>query len=55
MAAGQLDVRRPSGRWTYRDLNVGFAWLRLIGVSLVVIDHSVPLVRPERLTILPEG
>lgn len=35
------------------DPNIGFAWLRLIGATLVVIDHSSPLVHPERLTVFP--
>ncbi len=32
---------------------MGFAWLRLIGAITVVVDHSSPLVHPERLTIFP--
>lgn len=35
------------------DVNLGFAWLRLIGAATVVIDHSAPLIYPERLTIFP--
>jgi peptidoglycan/LPS O-acetylase OafA/YrhL len=38
---------------TYADPNVGFAWLRLVGATTVVIDHSSPLVHPDRLTIFP--
>ncbi|MFF5989715.1 acyltransferase family protein [Prauserella flavalba] len=37
----------------YADPNIGFAWLRLFGAITVVIDHSSPLVHPERLTIFP--
>jgi peptidoglycan/LPS O-acetylase OafA/YrhL len=37
----------------YADPNVGFAWLRLAGATTVVIDHSSPLVHPDRLTIFP--
>lgn len=40
---------------TYTDPNLGFAWLRLIGATTVVIDHSSPLVHPERLTVFPES
>lgn len=37
----------------YAKPETGFAWLRLIGASMVVIEHSFPLVDPQRLTILP--
>ncbi|WP_245975737.1 acyltransferase family protein [Amycolatopsis palatopharyngis] len=37
----------------HADPNIGFAWLRMIGATLVVIDHSSPLVHPERLTVFP--
>ncbi len=44
--------RRRNGK-EYADPNIGFAWLRLIGATTVVIDHSSPLVHPERLTVFP--
>lgn len=37
----------------YADPNYGFAWLRLLGALTVVIDHSVPLTDPSRLTVFP--
>ncbi|MFJ8814270.1 acyltransferase family protein [Amycolatopsis thermoflava] len=37
----------------YAKAETGFAWLRLIGASMVVVEHSFPLVDPQRLTILP--
>ncbi|MGH3805760.1 MAG: acyltransferase family protein [Pseudonocardiaceae bacterium] len=33
--------------------NTGFAWLRMIGALIVIIDHSAPLTNPSRLTIFP--
>ncbi len=33
--------------------NTGFAWLRMIGALTVVVDHSMPLTDPSRLTIFP--
>ncbi|GAA4529314.1 acyltransferase family protein [Amycolatopsis samaneae] len=33
--------------------NVGFAWLRMIGAIIVIVDHSMPLLHPQRLTIFP--
>ena len=32
----------------------GFAWLRLIGATIVVIDHTWPLLQTQRATILPD-
>ncbi|WP_254896602.1 acyltransferase [Amycolatopsis sp. Hca4] len=32
---------------------VGFAWLRMIGAVLVLVDHSAPLLDPHRLTVFP--
>lgn len=37
----------------YADPNIGFGWLRLIGATIVVIDHSWPILDPSRLTIFP--
>jgi peptidoglycan/LPS O-acetylase OafA/YrhL len=52
VALGQrLDGRAELKR--HADPNTGFAWLRLAGATTVVIDHSSPLVHPERLTIFP--
>ncbi|MDQ4093358.1 MAG: acyltransferase [Actinomycetota bacterium] len=33
--------------------NTGFAWLRMIGALIVVVDHSMPLTDPSRLTLFP--
>ncbi|WP_410565478.1 acyltransferase family protein [Amycolatopsis sp. cmx-4-61] len=33
--------------------NTGFAWLRMIGAITVIVDHSMPLLHPQRLTIFP--
>ncbi len=33
--------------------NTGFAWLRMIGALIVVVDHSAPLTDPSRLTAFP--
>jgi peptidoglycan/LPS O-acetylase OafA/YrhL len=33
--------------------NTGFAWLRMIGALIVVVDHSAPLTDPSRLTVFP--
>jgi len=43
----------PGRRWA--DPITGFAWLRLIGSLLVVIEHCAPLTNPSRLTLLPES
>ncbi len=43
----------PARRWA--DPNTGFAWLRMIGSLLVVIEHCAPLTDPSRLTLLPES
>ncbi|MEU6641405.1 acyltransferase [Saccharomonospora sp. NPDC046836] len=51
MAQQRTGRHQPSK--TYADPNIGFAWLRLFGAITVVIDHSSPLVHPERLTIFP--
>jgi peptidoglycan/LPS O-acetylase OafA/YrhL len=37
----------------HADPHVGFAWLRLIGATTVVIDHSSPLLDSSRLTVFP--
>jgi peptidoglycan/LPS O-acetylase OafA/YrhL len=33
--------------------NTGFAWLRMIGALIVIIDHSAPLTDPSRLAVFP--
>jgi peptidoglycan/LPS O-acetylase OafA/YrhL len=33
--------------------NTGFAWLRMIGALIVVVDHSAPLTDAARLTVFP--
>ncbi len=33
--------------------NTGFAWLRMIGALIVIIDHSAPLTDPARVTLFP--
>ncbi|MFJ8962420.1 acyltransferase family protein [Lentzea sp. NPDC102401] len=38
----------------YAKIETGFAWLRLIGAALVVIEHSFPLVRPAEIGMFPE-
>jgi len=43
----------PRRRWA--DPNTGFAWLRMIGSFLVVIEHCAPLTDPSQLTLLPES
>ncbi|MGB9280456.1 MAG: acyltransferase [Pseudonocardiaceae bacterium] len=35
------------------DPNTGFAWLRMIGALIVVIDHSAPLTDASRVTVFP--
>lgn len=43
-----------SGRGKERaDPNIGFAWLRMLGALTVVVDHSMPLLHPDHLTIFP--
>jgi peptidoglycan/LPS O-acetylase OafA/YrhL len=49
---GQLDLRQLDDK-RHADPNTGFAWLRMAGAITVVIDHSSPLVHPERLTVFP--
>jgi peptidoglycan/LPS O-acetylase OafA/YrhL len=33
--------------------NTGFAWLRMIGALIVIVDHSAPLTDPSRLAVFP--
>ncbi len=33
--------------------NTGFAWLRMIGALIVIVDHSAPLTDPSRVTLFP--
>ncbi|MGH3830797.1 MAG: acyltransferase family protein [Pseudonocardiaceae bacterium] len=35
------------------DPNTGFAWLRMIGALIVVVDHSASLTDASRLTVFP--
>lgn len=51
MKRGRSAPRERAGR--VADINIGFAWLRLLGACTVVIDHCAPLVEPSRLTIFP--
>ncbi len=39
----------------YAKIETGFAWLRLIGAALVVIEHSFPLVEPSRIGMFPKS
>lgn len=48
-----MALIRPSSGPNYSAPETGFAWLRLIGASIVVIEHSFPLVNPDRITALP--
>jgi peptidoglycan/LPS O-acetylase OafA/YrhL len=43
--------RAPTG--VYARAATGFAWLRLVGALIVVVDHSGPLTDPARLTAFP--
>ncbi|WP_309235338.1 acyltransferase [Amycolatopsis sp. SID8362] len=43
----------PSSPKIHANPNVGFAWLRMIGAITVIVDHSMPLLHPQRLTIFP--
>ncbi|NIH82152.1 acyltransferase family protein [Amycolatopsis viridis] len=51
-AAERTQEIRPA---RYAKAETGFASLRLIGASMVVIEHSFPLVNPERLWMLPQS
>lgn len=51
--AQQASGVEPRRRWA--DPTTGFAWLRLIGSLLVVIEHCAPLTDPSRLTLLPQS
>ncbi|MGH3426436.1 MAG: hypothetical protein ACRDQZ_02490, partial [Mycobacteriales bacterium] len=33
--------------------NTGFAWIRMIGALIVVVDHSASLTDASRLTVFP--
>lgn len=35
--------------------NTGFAWLRMIGALIVVVEHCAPLTDPSRVTLLPRS
>lgn len=39
----------------FAKIETGFAWLRLIGATLVVVEHSFPLVDPSRIGMFPES
>ncbi|WP_197288689.1 acyltransferase [Nocardia sp. NRRL S-836] len=39
----------------YAKIETGFAWLRLIGAALVVIEHSFPLIDPSRIGMFPKS
>ncbi|MCG8921219.1 acyltransferase [Lentzea sp. CC55] len=39
----------------YAKIETGFAWLRLVGAVLVVVEHSFPLIDPSRIGMFPES
>ena len=39
----------------FAPVETGFAWLRLIGATLVVVEHCFPLVYPTRIGMFPES
>lgn len=39
----------------YAKIETGFAWLRMIGAIIVVVEHSFPLVFPDRIGMFPES
>jgi peptidoglycan/LPS O-acetylase OafA/YrhL len=43
----------PISSKIHANPNIGFAWLRMIGAITVIVDHSMPLLHPQRLTIFP--
>ncbi|MEU5258870.1 acyltransferase [Amycolatopsis sp. NPDC021455] len=43
----------PTSPKIHANPNIGFAWLRMIGAITVIVDHSMPLLHPQRLTIFP--
>ncbi|WP_233223882.1 acyltransferase [Amycolatopsis sp. CA-128772] len=43
----------PTSPKIHANPNTGFAWLRMIGAITVIVDHSMPLLHPQRLTIFP--
>ncbi|MET8848984.1 acyltransferase [Amycolatopsis sp. NPDC004625] len=43
----------PTSSKIHANPNTGFAWLRMIGAITVIVDHSMPLLHPQRLTIFP--
>jgi peptidoglycan/LPS O-acetylase OafA/YrhL len=43
----------PISSKIHANPNTGFAWLRMIGAITVIVDHSMPLLHPQRLTIFP--
>ncbi|MEQ0560178.1 acyltransferase [Amycolatopsis sp. NEAU-NG30] len=43
----------PISSRIHANPNTGFAWLRMIGAITVIVDHSMPLLHPQRLTIFP--
>ncbi|GAB3565099.1 acyltransferase [Amycolatopsis endophytica] len=49
-AAERTQEIRPA---RYAKSETGFAWLRLIGASMVVVEHSFPIVDPRNIGILP--
>jgi len=51
-AAERTQEIRPA---RYAKAETGFAWLRLIGAGMVVVEHSFPIVDPRQLSILPDS
>ncbi|MEV6824694.1 acyltransferase [Amycolatopsis sp. NPDC051102] len=43
----------PTSSKIHANPNTGFAWLRMIGAITVIVDHSMPLLHPQRLTVFP--
>ncbi|WP_245733794.1 hypothetical protein [Lentzea jiangxiensis] len=39
----------------YAKIETGFAWLRLVGAVLVVVEHSFPLIDPSRIGMFPKS
>ncbi|ANZ41382.1 hypothetical protein BBK82_40915 [Lentzea guizhouensis] len=50
----RADSSRTEGN-RYAKIETGFAWLRLIGATLVVIEHSFPLIDPRLIGMFPES
>lgn len=49
-ASGPRGVRKDK---TYAKTHIGFAWLRMFGAILVIIEHSWALIDPENPSLFP--